>query len=367
MCDPVAAVTRGTLDMMTFGTAEIGGISSKAGEAASGVVGSITGAGDGMDMPGYPGLTPQEAKILNEQKMTVDQLHEMVTGDVKNVQANRKILEGVTGLFDDQGNINQDALKSLQTRVQGQMQQRDVIGQKALDYMGSFFDTSAGPMETEITKAAQSRYLRALKGDLPVSQALDTQFDKQFQDFKEAAGARGIKIEGDSFKTATSESTAGIRMIGEMQKNYNLAVEQERQTELSTGANTLGMLQNINVSNLNAATSVGYQPAALGALQQAGTMGASLTPELTSLSSAQGGILGFLRGDTMGAYNAQVQQQMAEYQAKQQQMQGIGSLVGTLGAAYLTGGTSLAMLPLQSKQPVMKYSGANNAVAGAAA
>lgn len=332
-------------------------------KAGKGIFDAI--GGDGPDYPDYPGLTADEQKLLAAQKMNVDQLNDIVSGDVAAVKANRQLLNGVTGLFDENGEVNQGALKDLQGRVQAQMKQRDALGQKGLDYMGSFFDTNAGPMEQEIVKAAQARYLRALKGDLPVSEGTKDQFATQFAQLKEAAAQRGIKIEGDDWNSATSSSTAGVRLISEFTKRYNLAVEGEREHALDQGPGTLGTLQNISLSNFNTASSVAQYPAALGFLEKSGSLGTSLIPQISAVNSGYGSILGTLRGEDMGAYNAKVREADMAFQQQQQLLQTIGYLGGTLGAAYLTGGASIPFTAMAGPKKTAYLP--NDAYAGAAA
>lgn len=332
---------------MTWGFVAVG-----VGTAIYGGATAYSASQGGPDLPQYPGLTPEEQKILKSQNMSVDQLNEIVSGNADTVKANRELLKGISGIFDESGNVNQGALKSLQDRTRQQLDQQEAIGQKGMDYLSQFFSNAAGPMTAEITKAAQDRYLRALKGELPVTLATQDQAKKDFEQLKEAAGQRGIRIDGDTFDSATSESTAGIRLIGEFKKNYNLKVEGERQAELQTGAQTLGTLSSIATSNLNAVGSIGQIAAGvrspqLGILGSLETSGTSLIPQIQAVSGQQGNILNFLRSIDVGQFQQQTQQELYDYQHEQ----GILNSISQFGGTVAGFGLANKFYPSTTNQP----------------
>lgn len=105
----------------------------------------------------------------------------------------------------------------------------------------------------QIAQAEQARYLAALnqqQGQLSVAQQQMRQ--KEFERFREAAGRRGVRIEGDDPSTASSNSTAGIQLLSEFNKRYDSLADEQRRSDLNFGytANT-GRLGLINQAKQN--------------------------------------------------------------------------------------------------------------------
>lgn len=105
----------------------------------------------------------------------------------------------------------------------------------------------------ELAALEQQRYKAALQqqqGQLSVAQQQARK--AEFEKFREAAGRRGIRILGDDPSTATSNSTAGIQLLGEFNKRYDLLADEQRRADLNFGyqANT-GRLGLINQAKQN--------------------------------------------------------------------------------------------------------------------
>lgn len=189
--------------------------------------------------------------------------------------------------------LDQEALGSLKKRMSEQQSKQD-----------------------EISGLQTDRYLKALKGELPVSQGTLQRKEKEFNLLREAAARRGNVIEGDSAEGGFGLSSAAAQNLGEFNRTYKLIEDAERRGELAAGG-------------------PGGGPAALGTL--AGSFGYSPASLLPSY------------GGTAAGYGSAVQpfaqQRNLQYQGQLQnaalQMQGQGALAGLLGSgggAALMGG-----------------------------
>ena len=203
----------------------------------------------------------------------------------------------------------QDILKS----------RKDVLQRFSDMFLGNFSDQAPDPLQAAINKSEQERYQRALEGKLPVSVGLQQQKEKEFALLKESAASRGINISGGDPASAVSNSTAGIRILSEFNKRYDLAMDTERQGAIAQGGS-----QNI---------------ARLGLLNQGQALKASIFGQYQSGLSDLSGVyqnqrLGQFSRDTNQA-TAAYQANLQKYQGRLGQIQGFGQLGGQLGAAAL--------------------------------
>lgn len=357
MCgNPISTIVRGATDVATFGTAELGGISKKLGDTAGGILGEGKGPPGAPNLGNYPGLSPEELDAIKKQNISLDQLNSIISGDQATIDKNKQVLQGISGLYNPDGTINQQGLDSLKQRTQQHIELSNQIGDKALGYLQSYFapgGQGAGPAGTQadINQAENQQYLDALNGKYKASVGLQQDSAQQFKLLQEAAAKRGIKIDGDSFDSATSESTAGIKMISEFQKNYARNVDTEKQSILSRGGNlNLGRTQQAQTAgaqNFTLANSVaaGGTPEQLGYFSGAGALTSdSLAPVIGQYVNGQSAVANPFAQQRAGIYNSYLQQQQANYQAQtaqyqadQARMGGIGSLVGTIGGALIAG------------------------------
>lgn len=259
-------------------------------------------------------MTQQETDSLAQQKTNLEQMQRM-GGQYGSV------MQAVSGLFNQDGSINQDALKNFGTQVQGYQ-----------DSQRGIYDTALGTGQME-----DALYRQALAGTGPVSEGLKQQKAKDFQMLKEAAGRRGIRITGDSFENATSNSTAGIRMLGEMGKRYDLAVDNERSSLRNWGSaatlNRMGAL-------------AGFDPNAnqMGYLSQA-TVG--MMPILGGINDGYSAYMQPYANQRMAMFNRDSAQAQADAAWKNSMWQAGGQLAGQgIGAALLATGNpaGLAMM-----------------------
>jgi hypothetical protein len=216
------------------------------------------------------------------------------------------------------------------------------LGQSAVDYLsGIFAPNELGTTSAQAGLEEASQYLRALQGNVPLSEALSQQEQDRFRKLTEAAGQRGIKITGDDLFTATSDSTAGNQLLSQLRKEAMLNRETQRE-------NALSRLQNANLNRL------GF------GLQQQGQMfnqaqGLRTTPGSASLGylsaagqEGPGSLLGAYQGLSSSygqATQPYQQQRYLQYQGALQNAanrsaynQGLGSLIGGIGGAALGAG-----------------------------
>lgn len=95
----------------------------------------------------------------------------------------------------------------------------------------------------EINRLLNDRYERALKGELPVSEALLNQKKNDFTLLRERAAKMGINIQGtslDEAATTPQNSTSGNELTSRLYTTYKLAEDAERRGELSTAPPVIG-------------------------------------------------------------------------------------------------------------------------------
>lgn len=309
-------------------------------------------------LPDVPNMSPEELDAIKKAGITVDQLNDILSSEKIGLEENQALLKSLSGVYGADGKIDETAVAGLRQRVQGRITQRSEIGDKALEYLGGFFDAEPDPQQEEIFKASADRLQRALDGTLPVSVGLKDRAAREFEILKEQAGRKGIRIVGDSLEEAaleSQESSAAGRLISEAKKRFDLNVEGERQAELTSGfgryMSSLGFLDTVATKKLALAGSLSASDpelaSTLGFLQGSSSGGpANLIPSLGTLTQAQMGLaapfeaqrLAQFNRDTqqvMGTYNAAYQNYSQEAASRSQMFAGLGQLGGMGGAMLM--------------------------------
>lgn len=299
--------------------------------------------------PSVPGLSGEERALLQKQGTSLDQFNSILqgaTGDATNTQ---NILQSLSGLYNPDGSINQQALASLQQRVQQQQTIDQGLSGQANQALGGIFDQGQlGTLSDQAGVQEAQNYLTALSGPGSVSEAQKQAEAEQFRKLTEAAGQRGIRITGNDLFTATSDSTSGNQLLSQLRKEAQLGRETYRNNELNrlqqANMQRLGFGLNRQGQTYDIAQGLRQDPAAqqLGYATNATTMGpASLLGSYQGLSQSYG-----------AAAQPYQQQRYLQYQGQLQNAanrtarnQAIGSLLGgATGAAIgstVPGGTGL--------------------------
>jgi hypothetical protein len=165
--------------------------------------------------------------------------------------------------------------------------------------------------EYDIYQAQLDRYNKALAGEVPLTETMINQKQKEFEQLKASIGT----ITGDTPESATATDTIGIQNLNEFQKRWQQAEEAQRYGELSTGAQstlaTAGLTSDMTSRRMGMMSGIGNMNA--GAMQ------------------GYSGLLGYQQGYTQAGYQAQ-----AQNAATRSQMFGsLLNLGGMLGAAKL--------------------------------
>lgn len=105
---------------------------------------------------------------------------------------------------------------------------------------------------------SQERESKALKGELPLTEAGQQQKRDEFKTFREAMSRKGDYIEGDTPETATAKSTSGTQGLKAFQERWGLVEDAERRGEIDRGTglvlNRLGVASDIGARNYGMGT-----------------------------------------------------------------------------------------------------------------
>lgn len=310
---------------------------------------------DAPKLPAFPGLTPEEQSILQKEGLTLDQFNQLISGTGTSLAQNKQILQQISGLYDAQGNLDQNALADLKARTQGQLTQAQGVGSAALGYLQNYFSTGGGAgtgtagtgtgasAVPGVAQAQAQAYTTALTGTGAVNEATKQRQQRDFIILKDSLAQRGIMVTGDTPEQATSDSTAGQRAIQLFQQNVAAENSQERLGYISTlggqVANTVGA----------AGGAAGMGSAATGA-QVGYTSAAAVNPQATLaplLMNYQTGLSNYYQPyqtQQIGPYQQALDQAnmnytagLNQYQARQGQMMGWANLAAQIGTkAYQT-------------------------------
>lgn len=216
------------------------------------------------------------------------------------------------------------------------------------------------------------RERRALKGELPLSEAGQRQKRDEFTAFKEQMARSGNPIEGDTPESASTTTTAGAQALKAFTERWGLVQEAERRGELTAGSQAvlarMGIASDIGArareGMLGAVPSYGIPSTYLG---QVGGRGGALGGTGGLVGIPQHLAFGAVSPDFQGALQpfqlqraATIQNQMANAQLAMQHAAGqreVGSAIGTgvgtalgLGLGAFLGPAafpSLALTPLK--------------------
>jgi hypothetical protein len=268
--------------------------------------------------------------------------------------------------------VNQDAVNALKGKLDDFQKKQEELTQKSMGAQGQALDNLRAELEqnlklqqdtytklqeelnkgpSELDQAQQrvgllqaERLEKALKGELPVSEATQQRKAQEFNLLKESLSRRGIRLQGDSPETAVSNSTAGNEAVGEFNRTYGLLQDAERRGEITSGAGInqgqYGLLSNVgnqNLSQMQSIRSLSGSPASYSSFAPGSTslglMSGAQAYSPGTLLPAYSGLMNNY-GMAMQPYSAQ---RNLQYQAQLQnaalQMQGQGAMSGLLGQA----------------------------------
>lgn len=218
---------------------------------------------------------------------------------------------------------------------------------------------------------ALQNYQNALQGKIAPNQAIAQQKARDWQQTVQQAAQQGIRLSGNSPESAVSQSTAGNQIIQDFTKRYGMLEQQynlgQQQFGMAAQGQALGQ-QNTQYQN----TMGGYDQLAGQAQQlyqpyqqqQLGQFGVNTNQALTNAD--------IQNQNLMNVYNQQMQQlglnyqsQLAGYQNKMGLVSGGLGLAGTIGGA-MVGGPMGAMVGSQIGNSVGQMAGAqgNNGMQG---
>jgi hypothetical protein len=327
---------------MTFGTAEIGGMSGKLGDLAGSVAGGGSKTPGAPNLGQFPGLTPEEQAILQKQGMTLDQFNQLLQGSATSLAQNKQVLQQISGLYDSQGNLDTQALADLKQRTQGQLTQAQGVGSAALGYLQNYFGTG-GSGSGGVAQTQSDVYKAALEGTGAVNKATEQKQQRDFIQLKDSLAQRGIMVNGDTPDKATSDSTAGQRAIQLFSQNVAAQNSSERLGYISTlGGQVAGTA---GLAGQSATAGMAATNAQLGYAQNSATQDiSSLAPYLQQYQQGLSQYYQPFQQQQLGPNQQNIAQQQANYQAQLQQYQakqgmlgGIGSIIGTGVGAYFGG------------------------------
>lgn len=161
----------------------------------------------GGSAPAAPQMSAEERELLKKQTELLTRLDTLYGESIGESKANSDILKRISGLY----TVGSDGKLKL--------------------------DEAAVGRQTDLAKMQLERYEKALAGKLPVSEGTLQRKSDDFKLLQENAARRGISITGDSLDNATSDSTAGAALLGQMKRSYGLLEDAERRGELAGATN----------------------------------------------------------------------------------------------------------------------------------
>lgn len=301
-------------------------------------------------LPAYPDLTGAEKTNLGQQAQGA-QLGSQMLGTVSGqLGQNTQILQMISGLFNPDGSINQNALTQLQQTAKQATTTAGTAGQGALGGLGG---------TQQALGATQQAYTSALQGNAPANQQLQYQQQQNFLQMQEQAAQQGVKITGTGWNNAVSDSTAGQKLIQNFQQNANIQNQNYQLGYLGQLGTNMGQLssvygnqatQGMNLSNYAQQTPLGY-------------VGQSISGGQSALSP----LLSNYQNQLSSAYQPLYMQQIGPMmQANQQAMLNYQGAMGQYNAGEGQIGMGLQMLsPISNFGSFMGGYGAAGGFAGA--
>jgi hypothetical protein len=301
-------------------------------------------------------MTSGETNITNQQTNALNTQGNMINTVSGQLSNNQNILQMISGLFNQDGTINQNALTQLQQQSQASTQTAGQAGQAQLAGM-------AGTQGAE--NATSSAYTNALQNGAPANQQIAYQQNQNFLQMQQQAAQQGITINGTSWANAVSDSSAGQKLLQNMQQNNNIQNQNYNLGYVGQLAGNMGQLQNTAASQSATGQSLGNYATQtpLNYLQSSITNGPSaLSPLLSSYQQNLSSAYQPQYMQQIGSYQQQMAQAQANYQASLNQYTGFNTMLGTYLSPLASMGGYAAMSGIGS----MGGSGAAAGGAGAA-
>jgi hypothetical protein len=222
---------------------------------------------------------------------------------------NQNILQQISGLFNQDGTINQNAVAQLQQMAGSQTGAAGTAGTQTLQGISG---------SNQALGATQQQYMNALQGNVPANQQLQYTQQQNFNMMKEQAAQQGITINGDNWQNAVSNSTAGQKLIQNYQQNSNIQNQNYQLGYLGQLGTNMGQIAGTGQTQAN--TGVGLsqfsQQTPLNYLSQSISGGQSaLAPLLSQYQSQLSSAYQPLYMQQIGPYQQQMAQAQANYQA----------------------------------------------------
>ena len=379
-------------------------IAAIANPIVAGTTGLLAGglAGGGGSMPGVPnpaylqqtpvpGMTPQELQTLQKMGVNLDQLNAILSGEQGNLAQNQDLLKQFSGLYGADGKLDQAAVDALKQRITGTQTQLNQLNDAAYNQLiGSFNPSQLETTSDQIGLQEAQRLQDAIAGNLAPSNAIVNQEKKEFEKLKEAAGQRGIKLEGNDLYSATSQSTAGNQLLNDLRSNFAARRDTERQNIInqatSANMNRLGFGLDRQNQLYNQAQGVRTDPSqsTLGFMRESQSYSpANLTDYYANLNNQYLAYANPYANQRMTEYqgalnNAQYNNQLQNaqitgnynsalqnYQNQQNRQNAIFGTIGTIGGGLVGGyfgGPAGAMIGSQAGNQLLGRQQANAAV-----
>ena len=279
-------------------------------------------------LPQYPGMTAGETNITNQQTNALNTQGNMINTVSGQLSNNQNILQMISGLFNQDGTINQNALTQLQQQSQASTQAAGQAGQAQLAGM-------AGTQGAE--NATSSAYTNALQNGAPANQQIAYQQNQNFLQMQQQAAQQGITINGTNWANAVSDSSAGQKLLQNMQQNNNIQNQNYNLGYVGQLAGNMGQLQSTAASQSATGQSLGNYATQtpLNYLQSSITNGPSaLSPLLSSYQQNLSSAYQPQYMQQIGPYQQQMAQAQANYQGAVGQYNAheaqLGSIMGAL-------------------------------------
>lgn len=289
-------------------------------------------------LPQYPGMTPGETNITGQQTQALGTQQNMIQGVQGQLGNNQNILQMISGLFNSDGSINQNALASMQQQSQASTQAAGAAGQSTLGGLGATNQSLA---------STNTAYQNALQNGAPANQQIQYQQNQNFLQMQEQAAQQGIQISGTNWNNAVSNSTAGQKLLENMQMTNNTQNQNYNLGYLSQLSGNMGQLANTGATQSSTGQSLGNYATQtpLNYLQSSITNGQSaLSPLLSAYQQNLSSAYQPQYMQQIGPYEQQMAQAQANYQgAMGQYNAGQSQLYGGLGLGMQALGTGAGL------------------------
>lgn len=163
-------------------------------------------------IPPPPGPSAEEQNLYKQQAQNLQTITGLLNKSAGQNDEQQSIFKSLSGLYDAGGNLDQAKLNDLKTKNDAYQAQADQVSSLQTD-----------------------RYLKALKGELPVSEQTLQQKKQDFATLRENLARKGNLITGDTPEGAVGNSSAAAANLGEFNRTYALLEDQQRRGELAAG------------------------------------------------------------------------------------------------------------------------------------